>query len=66
MFPGIGKRNNSTVMLCTWALGGWMWGGTDRNEPIRAVQAALDSGINAVDTAPIYGFGLSEELAGKN
>ncbi|MCF7855384.1 MAG: aldo/keto reductase [Candidatus Pacebacteria bacterium] len=55
----------SNVILGTWALGGWMWGGTDRNEPVRAVQASIDHGVTTIDTAPIYGFGMSEELVGK-
>jgi len=55
----------SAVAIGTWALGGWMWGGTDKNNPIDAIHAGLDAGINMIDTAPIYGFGLSEELVGK-
>lgn len=55
----------SRIILGTWALGGWMWGGTEGNEPIRAVQASLDAGITTIDTAPMYGFGMSEELVGK-
>ncbi len=55
----------SVVGLGAWAMGGWMWGGTDENESIKAVHAALDSGINLIDTAPIYGFGVSEEIIGK-
>jgi len=53
------------VILGTWALGGWMWGGTARNKPDEAVSTALDAGINCIDTAPVYGFGLSEELVGQ-
>jgi aryl-alcohol dehydrogenase-like predicted oxidoreductase len=55
----------SRVALGTWAIGGWLWGGTESNEPIRTIHAALDAGINIIDTAPIYGFGLSEELVGE-
>ncbi len=55
----------SRVGLGTWALGGWMWGGTEENRAIDTVHAALDSGINLIDTAPAYGFGRSEELVGK-
>lgn len=55
----------SVVALGTWAFGGWMWGGTDEKASINAVHAALDAGINFIDTAPIYGFGLSEEIVGK-
>src|SRR5712672_2882164 len=53
------------VGLGTWAIGGWMWGGTDETESIRTIHEALDLGINLIDTAPIYGFGRSEEIVGK-
>ena len=55
----------SRVGLGTWAIGGWMWGGTDERESIRTIRAALDKGINVIDTAPAYGFGRSEEIVGK-
>lgn len=55
----------STVGLGTWAIGGWMWGGSDERKAIRAIQAAIDRGITLIDTAPAYGFGLSEEIVGK-
>jgi len=55
----------SRIALGTWAIGGWMWGGTDEAESIRAIHAALDKGINLIDTAPVYGFGVSEEIVGK-
>src|SRR3981081_3333074 len=51
--------------LGTWAIGGWMWGGTDEAEAIRTIQAAVDRGITLIDTAPVYGFGRSEEIVGK-
>src|ERR1700688_2519177 len=55
----------SRVALGTWAMGGWMWGGTDERESIATIHAALHQGINLIDTAPIYGFGVSEEIVGK-
>lgn len=55
----------SVVGLGTWVTGGWMWGGSDEKSGIRAIQAGIDAGINLVDTAPIYGFGRSEELVGR-
>lgn len=55
----------SRIGLGTWAIGGWMWGGTDEAEAVRTVLAALERGITLVDTAPIYGFGRSEEIVGK-
>jgi aryl-alcohol dehydrogenase-like predicted oxidoreductase len=54
----------SRVALGTWAMGGWMWGGTDRRESIATIRAALHQGINLIDTAPMYGFGVSEEIVG--
>src|SRR5882757_8032517 len=56
----------SPVAIGTWAIGGWMWGGSDERESISTIRAALDDhGINIVDTAPVYGFGRSEEIVGK-
>jgi aryl-alcohol dehydrogenase-like predicted oxidoreductase len=55
----------SRVALGTWAMGGWMWGGTDERESVRTIWAALDQGINLIDTAPAYGAGMSEELVGR-
>src|SRR6202790_5221305 len=55
----------SPVAIGTWAIGGWMWGGTDEAESIATIQAAFEHGINIVDTAPVYGFGRSEEIVGK-
>ncbi|MFV1975932.1 MAG: aldo/keto reductase [Candidatus Scalindua sp.] len=55
----------SIIILGTWATSGWMWGGTDEKEAINAIHATLDNGVNAIDTAPIYGFGRSEQLVGK-
>src|SRR3954466_762282 len=55
----------SRVAIGTWAIGGWMWGGTDEAESISTIRAALDHGINIIDTAPVYGFGRSEEIVGK-
>jgi len=56
---------SSRIGLGTWAIGGWMWGGTDEKESIRTIHAALDHGINLIDTAPIYGYGRSEEIVGE-
>ena len=55
----------SRIALGTWAIGGWMWGGSDETDAIRTIHAALDRGINLIDTAPVYGFGRSEEIVGK-
>jgi len=55
----------SRVAIGTWAIGGWMWGGTEEKESISTIRAALDHGINLIDTAPAYGFGHSEGIVGK-
>lgn len=55
----------SRIGLGTWAIGGWMWGGSDEADAIRTIHAALDLGVNLVDTAPVYGFGRSEEIVGR-
>ncbi len=55
----------SAIGLGTWAIGGTWWGGTDEADSIAAIRRGLDLGINLIDTAPVYGFGLSEELVGK-
>lgn len=55
----------SVVALGTWAMGGWMWGGCDESKAIQTVRVALDAGITLIDTAPLYGFGRSEETVGK-
>jgi len=54
----------SAVGLGTWAIGGWMWGGTDEAAAVRAIEASIDAGISLIDTAPAYGLGRSEELVG--
>src|SRR6266481_7354484 len=55
----------SRVGLGTWAIGGWMWGGTDDEESIATIRAAVERGLNLIDTAPAYGFGRSEEIVGR-
>ncbi|MCE5269452.1 MAG: aldo/keto reductase [Planctomycetaceae bacterium] len=62
---GPSKIDVSAVAFGAWAIGGWMWGGSDEQEAIEAIHAALDHGISLIDTAPIYGFGRSEELVGR-
>ncbi|CAN91682.1 probable oxidoreductase [Sorangium cellulosum So ce56] len=55
----------SRVGLGTWAMGGYQWGGADDDASVRTIHAALDLGINLIDTAPAYGFGHSEEVVGR-
>lgn len=55
----------SRVGLGTWAIGGLEWGGTDERRSIRTIHSALERGINLIDTAPVYGHGISEEIVGQ-
>jgi aryl-alcohol dehydrogenase-like predicted oxidoreductase len=55
----------STITFGAWAIGGWMWGGTERKDALEAILASYDYGVTSIDTAPIYGQGLSEEIVGK-
>src|ERR1700689_672183 len=55
----------SRVGLGTWAIGGWMWGGSDEAESIATIRAAVERGVSLIDTAPAYGFGRAEEIVGK-
>jgi aryl-alcohol dehydrogenase-like predicted oxidoreductase len=54
----------SRIGLGTWAIGGWMWGGTDDAQSIATIRSAVERGITLIDTAPVYGFGRSEEIVG--
>ena len=55
----------SVIGLGTWAIGGWMWGGTDEARSVAAIEAAVDQGVTLIDTAPAYGQGVAEEIVGK-
>ena len=55
----------SVVTFGAWAIGGAMWGGADENDAIAAIQASIEAGVTSIDTAPVYGFGKSEELVAK-
>ncbi len=63
----LGKTNIklSPITLGTFAIGGTMWGGNDEKNSIDAIHASLDNGVTSIDTAPVYGFGLSDEVIGK-
>ncbi len=54
----------SAISYGAFAIGGNMWGGNERKDSIASVQASLDHGMTTLDTAPFYGFGLSEEMIG--
>ena len=53
------------VGMGTWAIGGMWWGGTDNELAVAALQRGLDEGITLIDTAPMYGQGLAEEVVGQ-
>ena len=55
----------SAIILGTWAIGGSHWGPYDEANAMRAIESAIDNGINAIDTAPVYGDGHAESLVGK-
>jgi aryl-alcohol dehydrogenase-like predicted oxidoreductase len=55
----------SRLAFGAWAIGGWLWGGADSNDAVKAIETAVDHGMTTIDTAAVYGFGLSEELTGK-
>ena len=55
----------SSIAFGAWAIGGWMWGGADEKDALEALETSIDLGMTTIDTAPIYGFGKSEELVGK-
>lgn len=59
------NREASRIGLGTWSIGGFMWGGTDEQEALQTIRAALEHGINLIDTAPAYGLGHSEEVVGR-
>lgn len=55
----------SAITFGAWAAGGWMWGGSDSNQAIKAIRDAHENGVTSIDTAPIYGMGASEEIVGE-
>src|SRR4051794_40611424 len=61
----LGRTGVSVSKLCLGAMMFGAWGNPDRDESIRIIHAALDAGINFVDTADVYGAGESEEIVGK-
>ena len=53
------------ITFGAWAAGGWMWGRTERKDAVEAIRASYDLGVTAIDTAPVYGQGTSEEIVGE-
>ncbi|MGE8378481.1 MAG: aldo/keto reductase [Sphingobacterium sp.] len=55
----------SAITYGAFAIGGNMWGGNEKKDSIESVKASIDHGVTTLDTAPFYGFGLSEEMIGE-
>ena len=55
----------SAITYGAFAIGGNMWGGNEKKDSIESVRASIDHGVTTLDTAPFYGFGLSEEMIGE-
>jgi aryl-alcohol dehydrogenase-like predicted oxidoreductase len=55
----------SVITFGAWAIGGWMWGGSERSDAVAAIRASYDEGVTSIDTAAVYGQGLSEEITGE-
>lgn len=55
----------SVVTFGAWAAGGWMWGGNEHSDSVKAIQASFDWGVTSIDTAPAYGQGTSEQIVGE-
>jgi aryl-alcohol dehydrogenase-like predicted oxidoreductase len=55
----------SAITFGAWAIGGWMWGGSERSDAVAAIRASYDEGVTSIDTAAVYGQGLSEEIVGE-
>jgi aryl-alcohol dehydrogenase-like predicted oxidoreductase len=62
---GTSGIETSRIGLGTWAIGGWLWGGQDDSASVATIREAVDRGISLIDTAPVYGFGRSEEVVGR-
>jgi aryl-alcohol dehydrogenase-like predicted oxidoreductase len=55
----------SAITFGAWAVGGWMWGSSNRVKAIEAIRASYDMGVTTIDTAPVYGQGFSEQIVGE-
>jgi aryl-alcohol dehydrogenase-like predicted oxidoreductase len=64
-YRSLGRTGVEVSPLCLGAMMFGAWGNRDHDESIRIIHAALDAGINIVDTADVYSGGESEEIVGK-
>jgi aryl-alcohol dehydrogenase-like predicted oxidoreductase len=55
----------TAITFGAWAIGGFMWGGTDDEAAVEAIRRGIELGVTSIDTAPVYGFGHSEEIVGR-
>ena len=55
----------SSITFGAWAIGGWLWGGSNEQDSLNALERSFDLGMTSIDTAPAYGFGKSEKLVGR-
>ena len=55
----------SAITFGAWAAGGWMWGGNEKIDAVKAIHASYDLGVTSIDTAPVYGQGTSEKIVGE-
>ena len=66
---GNSDMNLTPIGVGAWAIGGsgwaFAWGPQDDDDSIAAIHAALDKGVNWIDTAAVYGLGHSEEVVGR-
>lgn len=62
---GTSELELSVVTFGAWAAGGWMWGGNEHSESVKAIRASYDLGVTSIDTAPAYGQGTSEQIVGE-
>src|SRR5437870_6381307 len=61
----LGRTGVNVSELCLGAMMFGAWGNPDHDESIRIIDAALDAGVNFIDTADVYSRGESEEIVGK-
>jgi aryl-alcohol dehydrogenase-like predicted oxidoreductase len=62
---GKSKVKVTPVAFGAWAIGGWMWGGAEAGDAVKAIRKSVEMGLTTIDTAPVYGFGQSEEITGE-
>ena len=62
---GTSNLKITPVALGAWAIGGWLWGGTDDKAALEGIAKAIDLGMTTIDTADVYGFGHSEKIVGQ-